>query len=267
MNIRFIPDGPALLVSNRKRILVAADLHIGIEAELSYRGWHVASRTKERLDRLLSCIALTGPDMVFLLGDVKHNLPQTTRQEYRELPEFLTQIRSRVPIRVFPGNHDTGIARFLEKEELFRKDGVLFDGVGYMHGHTIPSEKLAGHLICVGHHHPLAAVRDEVGCALRSPAYLLADLDPASLFGRKKTITDAQEAEKPVREKNAGRNVTRALFMPAFNECAGFDILRIVRHPFSPLSRALIAKSAEVFLPDGTFLGPVSSLEVPDFAA
>jgi len=246
MNLQFFEDGPALIVENKKRLLVVADLHFGIESDLALHGWHFASRSRERLRRVIACVQATGPDLLLLLGDVKHSIPRTTRQEYREIPDILAALRQEVPIRVMPGNHDIGIARFLEKGELMRKDGAVIDGIAYMHGHTIPNPDLSGHLIISGHHHPMVSLHDEVGCSLRAPAYLLAELDQTEMF----------EAKTDLALKK-----TRVLFMPAFNECAGFDILRIIRHPFSPLSRSIRSEGAEIFLADGTYVGLVSSLE------
>ena len=246
MNLQFIEDGPALIVQNKKRLLVVADLHFGIESDLAQHGWHFASRSRERLRRVIACIQATSPDLLVLLGDVKHSIPRTTRQEYREIPDILAALREEVPIRVLPGNHDIGIARFLQKGELMPKDGAVIDGVGYIHGHTIPNPDLSGHLIICGHHHPMVSLHDEVGCSLRAPAYLLAELDQREMFEEKTGFADQK---------------TRVLFMPAFNECAGFDILRIIRHPFSPLSRSIRSEGAEVFLADGTYVGLVSALE------
>ena len=246
MNLQFFEDGPALIVENKKRLLVVADLHFGIESDLALHGWHFASRSTERLRRVIACIQATSPDLLVLLGDVKHSIPRTTRQEYREIPDILAALREEVPIRVLPGNHDIGITRFLQKDELMPKDGAVIDGGAYMHGHTIPNPDLSGHLIISGHHHPMVSLHDEVGCSLRAPAYLLAELDQTEMFEAKTNL--------------AGEK-TRVLFMPAFNECAGFDILRIIRHPFSPLSRSIRREGAEVFLADGTYVGLVSALE------
>ncbi len=51
--------------------------------------------------------------------------------------------------------------------------------------------------------------------------------------------------------------------MPAFNELAGYDIFQMVKHPFSPLSRGMNVNAAEIILADGTYIGPLNSLE-PD---
>jgi metallophosphoesterase superfamily enzyme len=148
----------------------------------------------------------------------------------------------------------------LEQDELLDKSGVVLDGIGYIHGHTIPSAGLKDQLIVTGHHHPMIAIRDEVGCALRSPAYLLATLSPDILFKARNTGGKRGRAA-------GNRGVLRALLMPAFNECSGYDVSRIIRHPFSPISRAIVRESAEVLLTDGTYIGPAALLEEPDGAA
>ncbi|NLX50258.1 MAG: metallophosphoesterase [Methanospirillum sp.] len=242
MRLDFLAEGPAVLVENAERTLVAADLHLGIESDLAVHGWHFASRSDERVSRLGDLVDRLSPDRLLLLGDVKHAVPFTTRQEWRELPGALAALRSRVPLLVVPGNHDPGIERFLSPGELAEKNGTVVDGVGYLHGHTIPGPALAGRLVLIGHHHPLAAIRDEVGCALRSPACLSAVLDGSCL--------GLPPADTP----------TRALLVPAFNELAGYDVRRIVADPFSPVSRCLVPESVEVLLADGTLIGPIESL-------
>jgi uncharacterized protein len=248
MNLEFMPDGPALVVEETQRLLVVADLHFGIEADLDAHGMHFASRSRERLERLLRVVDQANPDALVLLGDIKHSIPSLTRQEYNEMPGILDALRSRLPLIIFPGNHDIGIERFALDAELRPRDGELIDGIGYLHGHMYPSETLYGHLIVIGHHHPLLALHDSVGCALHSPAYLRAMLDMQA------------PGMKGAPESAAS---TRVLFMPAFNELAGYDLLQIRKNPFSPLSRCMKADSAEIILADGTLIGPLSLVE-PD---
>ena len=246
MILEFLSQGPALLIRGEKKVLAVADLHLGIESELDKHGLHFRSRTRERRERIESCIRETSPDILILLGDLKHGVPFTSRQEHREIPEFIDQLRSLVPLRLVPGNHDVGIERFFDPDELLAKEGVVIDGAGYVHGHMYPDVSLAGKLIIAGHHHPMVCLRDEVGCALRSPAYLFAPLKEECLGF---PITDGTQEG------------SRVIFMPAFNELTGYDLLRTVEEPFSPLSRCMRAGEAEVLLPDGTFLGPLKSLE------
>ena len=246
MILEFLSQGPALLISDREKVLAVADLHLGIESDLDRHGLHFRSRTKERRERVETCIRETSPDLLLLLGDLKHEIPFTSRQEHREIPEFIDRLRSLVSLRLVPGNHDIGIGQFFDTGELLAKEGVVIDGTGYVHGHMYPDASLAGRLIIAGHHHPMVCVRDEVGCALRSPAYLFAPLNDQCLGF-------------PPGE--GGRERSRVMFMPSFNELTGYDLLRTVKEPFSPLSRCMSAGDAEVLLPDGTFLGPIKALE------
>ena len=250
MKMEFIGEGPALVIEGEQRMLIVADLHFGIEADLAAHGLHFKSRSERRLERLQKVIDLTKPDELVLLGDIKHSIPSLTWQEYHEMPKILDSLRSRLPLHVFPGNHDIGIERFLHEGEIRPKDGAILDGVGYLHGHMIPSSALAGHLVVIGHHHPLLSLRDEVGCALQSPAYLRAGIDTAD----------------PGTEPS-GKSVfpSRVLFMPSFNEIAGYDILQIIKKPFSPLSRLMRKEDTEIILADGTYIGPLRAL-IPDEA-
>ncbi|WP_214040924.1 metallophosphoesterase [Methanoculleus sp.] len=238
MRLHFIENGPALLVEQDRRVLVVADLHMGIESGLERHGVHITSRSAARADRVIACIEEAQPDLLLLLGDVKHNVPVTSRQEYRELPGVLRSFRDRVPIAVAPGNHDGGIGRFLEAGELLPPEGTLIDGVGYLHGHTHPAPELPGHLVVLGHHHPVVSLVDTVGCAARArPAYLYSGF------------------ERPSGDR------TRLLFVPAFNEFAGgIDVGRLRESGLGPLSRCIDEKNAEVYLADGTYVGSPATL-------
>ena len=277
MTLQFLPRGPALIVENTMRVLVIADLHIGIESDLDVHGIHIPSQGPGRLSRVMSCLDEGRPDLVILLGDVKHSVPVTTRQEYRELPVLLDEIRGRAPLKVVPGNHDGGIERFLRDGELLPMRGALVDGVGYLHGHTYPDPALLGRLLVIGHHHPMVSLRDQVGCALRDRAYLLTSVDENCLGISAKGNRVAEGADggemkgakvaggqNPVEgEKGAGgerASPTRVLVVPAFNELTGYDITGLRESSLGPLSKCMDFPGAEVFLTDGTYLGLLGSL-------
>ena len=244
MRMEFVRDGPALVIENTERLLIIADLHFGIEADLAAHGMHFRSHSRERLSRIMQTLDATEPDRLVLLGDIKHSIPSLTRQEWTEIPGILDSIRRRIPILVFPGNHDIGIERFLQEGELQPKEGAVIDGIAYLHGHTYPAPDLGGHLLVMGHHHPQVSLRDHVGCSLVAPAYLRATIDAPALG--LKTVE--------------GGGPDRVLFVPAFNEIPGYDIVKISRDPFSPISRCMKQDGAEVILADGTYIGPLSML-------
>ncbi|RQD84480.1 MAG: metallophosphoesterase [Methanocalculus sp. MSAO_Arc2] len=244
MKPRFLPEGPALLITRTCSVLVIADLHLGVESALDRAGWHIPSSTQERLGRIISCIEETDPDLVIILGDLKHSVPRVSWQEHTELPRVLEEIRQRVDLRLLPGNHDVGIKRYMQEGEMLEKSGCVIDGTGYLHGHTYPSPDLAGHLIVAGHHHPVLHIYDDVGCSLRgTPAYLLGEVDESMLR--------MSPAAAP----------TRLLLVPAFYEYAGgIDIRTIPESGLSPLAKSIRIETAEVFLADGTYIDTLRSL-------
>ncbi len=249
MDLEFLENGPAVVISGDERVLVVADLHFGIESDLDRHGIHVPSRSDKRLERVMTCVRSAEPDLILLLGDVKHTVPGTTRQEFLELPGILGALRSETVVRVVPGNHDPGIARFLHEQELLPVAGTVIDGVAYLHGHTAPPPEALGRLVVAGHHHPVASLRDSIGCSLRAPAYLLGEAD--------------EQALDVARNDQSGKGNTRVLLVPAFNEYAGYDLLLTMKKPFSPLSRCIKKESAEIFLADGTYVCRLGEL-VPD---
>jgi len=246
MRLEFLPDGPGLLLEGGRRLLVVADLHFGIESDMARHGIHIRSNTGRRLQRLQACISKTAPDVLVILGDLKHRVPATSRQEYREIPRVLEALRERVALRVCPGNHDVGLARHLRDDELLPVRGAVIDDCGFYHGHTFPDPALQGRLVFLGHCHPAISVRDEVGYAIRAePGYLYSRIEESCLF--------------PGSAMESGS--TRLMFVPAFNEFSGgVDVTGIPASGLGPATRCLETETAEVILNDGSYLGTLGSI-------
>ncbi len=238
MNIDFFPSGPAVMIHEEQTILFLADIHMGIEYEMRNFGFHIRSRGQARIERICDLVQQADPDLVVILGDVKHRISGTSYQEFFELGTLFSSLRKHAPFLVTPGNHDPGIEAFLKPEELRAKEGTLVDSIGILHGHTIPDPRLQGHLVLCGHHHPVVSLPDQVGVALKSPCYILGELN-SDIF--------QDEGDDEVS--------TRVLMVPSCNEMTGYGIEKTFRSPFSPISRSLIIETAEILLPDGTYAG------------
>jgi len=112
MEPRFITNRPALMAGDK---LVIVDLHIGIEYEFYKSGIKVPSSTESLSHSIELLIKETKPKRLIILGDIKHKVPGVTKQELREIPEFLSKLSEKIPIEIVPGNHDDNLKNYVPK--------------------------------------------------------------------------------------------------------------------------------------------------------
>jgi len=175
MNAQPIPDHPILEVTNGEKILCAGDLHIGIEEELRKKGIHVPSQTHRMEEELLALGK--SHERLILLGDIKHQVPGTTRQENIEIPRFLKNMRNAFRrIDIVRGNHDGGIEDYLlDGVVLHSSAGFSIGNIGFLHGHTWPSIELAScEILVMSHNHPAVFFKDGLGNVQTEPCWLRA---------------------------------------------------------------------------------------------
>lgn len=161
---------PALRVDNA---LVVADLHIGLEAQLMSKGFHITSRTEDMFKAIIDsseeCTKL------IVLGDVKNSVPGSSKQEYREIPDFFCRLSEHFnSVTVVRGNHDTNIDEYLPPEiHIAPATGLKIGDVGFIHGHTWPSkEVMDSEVLVMAHNHPAMAFVDGVSKHTSEPCWL-----------------------------------------------------------------------------------------------
>ncbi len=238
---------PLLLVEGRERVLVAADLHLGMEYELWLCGVSIPSQTERILERLQNQIAKTEPDRLLLLGDVKHNVPKVSWQERREIPNFLGRLSEKLMVDIVPGNHDSNLADMAPMGVRMRPStGFLLDGVGYFHGHTWPDEEIMrADLLVAAHLHPALRLKDPLGSSLTRPIWARAPLLPLAV---QKQYGFAHEAE--------------IVIAPAFNDlCGGLPLNEPCEEPRGPLLTLTDLDRTRVYLLDGTDLGLLQEIK------
>lgn len=228
--MKLIPNKPALLINGN---LVIADLHNGIEFELYKKGANMPSQTGEKLERLKDIIDETKSENLIILGDLKHNVPVTSRQEYEEVPMFLDELLKLVNrIVITKGNHDSQIER-LVPEGVEVVDEFIENGVGYFHGHKRPSKELLeqGVIICA-HTHPSVLLRD------------------IKYYSRPVWI-----------ESRVKGSETKVIVVPAFDNSA-HGIAINEQEPVGTFLRNMIdLENAELYLIDGSYLGKASEIK------
>jgi putative SbcD/Mre11-related phosphoesterase len=249
MKLEQIPNEPALLIWNKIRILVVADLHIGIEAELKEKGFNLPSQTEKIVSKLLMLCADHEIDELIILGDMKHNVPLTSRQEFYEIPSILKRLDGVVNrIHITPGNHDGNLMKLLPKRiDYHGSKGFVYEKVGFFHGHTWPSVDVMNcdHVI-LAHEHPTIQFIETLGGVDYRRVWVKAKLNG-----------------KKVQKKYPGSK-SEILILPAFNDlCTGTAINDQNSKYLGPiLTNELVdMENAEIYLLDGTFVGNLRDLE------
>lgn len=103
MEIEYLPSGPGLLITDERRILAVADIHMGIESDLQISRLSSAEQGKGT-DRTCDGYGIgLGSDIILLLGDIKHRVPGISWQEFREIPDLFSDLRKKTSILVTPG--------------------------------------------------------------------------------------------------------------------------------------------------------------------
>ncbi len=237
-------DEPALLLK-KKKLLVIADLHIGIESELRENGLQVPSQTKIMQERLVSIITKNDIKDIILLGDIKHTIPSSTVQERTDVKNFLAVIQSYGTLHVLPGNHDGNIDRLLLSGiQLHPSDGYVFEGIGFTHGHRKPSvEIMQCDQVIIGHSHPTVMLIDRLGYRMFEQCWL-----------KGPPLYDV------LHEKYPDSPTSQILLMPAFNAlCGGTAVNQDAL--LGPFQSLIDVGNSDLYLLDGSSLGKVKDLK------
>jgi putative SbcD/Mre11-related phosphoesterase len=243
-DIKPIINEPVLFIEEEK-ILVIADLHIGIEIELNELGLHTPSQTSSMSKRLILLINKYKPEMIILLGDVKHDIVLSTVQERADVRCFLKEISSFGSIHILPGNHDGNIHRLLNPEiHLHPSNGFAFKNIGFVHGHRWPNKDV---MMCenviIGHTHPIIMLKDRLGYK---------NFEPCWMRGKCKN--------ELLKEKYPDSKNPNIIVMPTFNPiCGGISIN--TEELIGPFNKIMNVKDSEIYLLDGSSLGKVKYIE------
>ncbi len=255
MEPRFVTDEAALMAG---KTLVVADLHIGIEFEYYKAGIKIPSNVGKMEERLVKLTERSGAERLLILGDVKHRVPGVTRQELREIPEFLSEISKRIPTEIIPGNHDGNLKDLVpENVRIHSSKGFLEGKVYFTHGHAWPSpDFLKADYVLVGHEHPQIEVRDRIGYRFTEQVWVKANLSKKRIEKRYKTKT---------------KRLPELIILPRFNPLSGgisfnrglTDLEKahkLFHTGLGPLVKCSDHPNSKIYLLDGTFLGKLKNL-------
>jgi putative SbcD/Mre11-related phosphoesterase len=243
-NIQPIQNEPALFIESKK-ILVIADLHIGIESQLREQGLNTSSKTQNMIDRLKKICKKFKPLEIILLGDVKHNIPSSTIQERRDVKNFLNSFKDYGTVHIVPGNHDGNIGKVTPDEIIIHpSDGFKIENIGFAHGHRWPNDDIMKcDQLIISHTHPTIMFLDRMDHKTFEPCWIKGNIVKEKLI-----------------EKYPKAKCSSVLVIPSFNPLCG-GIAANQDGIAGPLGKFVDIENAEVYLIDGTALGKIKLIK------
>lgn len=174
--MRYLDIAPGLRITNdrcalllRSKVLLLADMHLGIEASLELDGLQlprVQGGTMKQ--RVSAAVEAHRPERIVVLGDLKHEFSRNSDQEWSEVRSMLEHLRSLAQVTVVRGNHDNFLANITSRLGVETVDELLVDGYHLSHGHLVAK----GRPLVQGHEHPSVRLFDGVGGYIKLPAFL-----------------------------------------------------------------------------------------------
>ena len=159
------------------RTLAIADLHIGYEEALLEAGIHLPKSQYPKIkEKILYLIRELNPEVLVIVGDVKHEFGEASRQEWVEVLDLLDTLQGRVELHVVRGNHDNYLIPILKRRMVpFHDPYLIIEDYLFAHGHKgVPGKVIReSRVIVMGHEHPAVTFRDEVGSKVKFKCHLV----------------------------------------------------------------------------------------------
>jgi len=243
--IQPIHQTPALFIKEKK-MLILADLHIGIENELQEQGLHVSSQLPQMWYMIKKLYDDYQPKDIVLLGDIKHSIPQTPFHEKKQLRRFFSDLNNLGNIHIIPGNHDGNIKWYLPEDVILHEsDGTVLDSIGLVHGHRWPKKSvLQASYLLMGHTHPTVMLQDRLKYETYESCWV-------------KTRLNLEKTKERYPSFNPTLEI---IILPAFNPlCGGLAVNK--DGIMGPMNNIIDQDKSEFFLLDGSFLGTIQNIQ------
>jgi len=249
--IKFLRDYPALFISDEK-ILVIADLHLGIEHDLYKKGIFIPSQA-EKFQRIIEkLIKVTKAKTLVMLGDIKHEVPGISYREEKEIPKLLESLIKKVKVICCKGNHDSYLEKISPKEvKIFSAKGFRIGNYGFFHGHAWPSKQLMKcDYLFMAHLHPIIQLKDKFGYSIVEQVWIKGKIFQAKV-------------KKKYKIRKTGK--LEVIIFPAFNRLLGGTFVNVKsasNELLGPLLRNNFVdmENAELYFLSGINLGKVLDL-------
>ncbi len=181
---------------------VVGDIHLGFEEEINDNGYNIWDKTEEITENILRL----NSKKLILLGDLRKGYTEILPREGGILIKFLSILSNKFDeIIITKGNHDGGLEKISNRfKNISVTSEFIHRNVGFMHGHALPSMKLAAEskFVCLSHLHPSVILRDSNGVIYQQDCFLFLNI-------------------KLPKKKYKDSTLTKGLVVPKFNEYIG----------------------------------------------
>ena len=243
LQTRLIPNYPALMITEKVKSLVVADLHLGIEAALSQNDIFLGKNTTvlESIKEIEKLLDKTKPDSLILLGDIKSGIKSISKTEWADVPLFLEKIMKQISVTIIPGNHDANIEKLIpEGISLTSSKGIIIEDTLLTHGHTIPTENFSSvNKIIMGHVHPVFFQEESI------------------INGERVWVTMKCNKQKIFPSKTGELEI---IIIPTFNKHFYTANKKLYKKSISPILDKIEVLEAKILTLDGTIIGNESLL-------
>ncbi len=153
----------------REKILVLADLHIGIEDSLVKQGvlipkFHFKDLVK-RVESILDTLKKQKKEVkiIVLNGDLKHEFGRISDEEWRNTLKMIDFLgRKCEKIVLVRGNHDTILGPIADKRKVLFVDTFIDGDKIICHGDKIPEMVSGVKTVIIGHEHPAVSIYEDL---------------------------------------------------------------------------------------------------------
>ena len=237
------------LFIDAEKILVIADLHIGIEFEYRKQGINIALQTDKLLEKCIKLIKESGAEILILLGDVKHMIiakeeedKEMLKIERKSVRKFLKILNEYAEVWIVRGNHDGRLKSKYAK--IFGARGTSIGDIALAHGHSWTDEEIMDRkYIITAHIHPFVKISTEIGYSYMQPCW----------------VKGKMKKEAFLKRYGSGNHKMKFIIMPPFNPLCGGIAVNEAKIK-EGMVKIFDMDNAHVYLLNGVNLGRIKNL-------
>ena len=176
ISFKLLQERGILLKTEKQKLLIVSDLHLGFERSLYSEGITVPYLSEQLITDLKEIIKKYSIASIIFLGDIKHTILGFSNYEKKMLKVLLKYlIDNDIKYYFVKGNHDSKLYEYLKENKFPKAIGntlfLLSRKVSLFHGHYIPKEAFRSSIWVTSHIHP--AIRLPLASNVLFPIYII----------------------------------------------------------------------------------------------